>query len=951
MKSNLSSDQSPDASLDVAKNAHVAVAPGVVASVRRVLALAVMAAGAASLATGVQAQEAEDELQEIVITGTSIIRAQAEGAVPVQVFGAEEIRRTGTTSVMDFVQQVPAMQGFEPITDSVGGTGGGVSTASIHGVGSQYTLVLLNGRRVAPADSGTTIDLNTIPLAAVERIEVLTDGASALYGADAIAGVVNFILKRGESPLTVDVRGSLPEHGAAEEFNASVSKGFGNLNADGYEAFFALSYDKLHRLKATDRKFASTGIISGTQGDISYDFFNGSSRSVPPNVDVYDTDLAPEDWVTNSFSPYYEANGVCPPAHVLLGTQCFFDYVTSVEISPEIERKSLYASGRLRLGDSNWNLVADLAAVNADTISGIAPYPAEFQMTPDHPYFATYIAPYISPAEAANADFVNVKYRLYDLGPRGVNYSTDTLHAVLGIEGQAAGWRLSAAGTWSMQEQKQIYTTSWPLAAEFEAGMENLAFDPFPYALGQMPADQIAALRATQYVGPYDTNNMEMLGFEANAQRELFSLPGGAFIASVGGDYRDTSYEKTLGDAAALGLILFDTAQDPFDLSRSNWGVYGEALAPVLPSVELTGAVRYDSISGTKDAFTGLTHGSSQSETTYKVGLKWSPIDSLAIRGSYGTGFRVAAMREIAQPIVDFGVTGGVFNCPFNAGFDPLGYYAAGYVCPNNLQYEVRQGGNANLKPETSKQWNAGFVWSPSRNVSMGVNYWSVEVENAVSSVSEALLFGNPATYLDLFTTKVVGGLTYVAMLEAPVNIGRQQNEGIDWDVNGAVDVGFGRLSGSLAGTYLLESRYTIPGTDDQWTTSLAQYGVDDKVAFRHLISASLALKTGPVENSIQARYRTGYKDVPFTAGEFTIFNAAGDPIDGRLNVPSYTLVDWRTVWSVNDVVDVNFGVRNVFDKNPPLSLKYAGSHQLGYDPRYADAYLRTWTLGFTARF
>lgn len=919
-------------------------------SVRRIMALALVTAGVAAMAMPAQSQEVQDELEEVVITGTSIKRAQAEGALPVQVFGQEEIARSGRTSVMDFVQGIPAMQGFEPISDSVGGGGGGLSTASLHDVGSQYTLVLLNGRRVAPADSATTVDLNSIPLAAIERVEVLTDGASALYGADAIAGVVNFILKRGEAPLTVDVRGSLPEHGAGEQFNASVSKGFGRLAADGYEAFLALSYDRQKRMKARDRGFASTGIITGTQGDISYDFFNGSYRSVPPNVDVYGLDGEP----SNYLNPYYELNGQCPPDHVDDGGgQCIFDYTTTLEIAPEVERWAAYASGRKRLGDSGWNLVSDFVAVKADTRVGIAPYPADFALYPDHPYFATYVAPYISAADVANTDAAVVTYRLFDLGNRGEDYATRALHFVLGVEGEAAGWDISGAGTYSTQTQKDIYTSGWPLADLFDAAIENQLVDPFPYAAGEMPADQIEALRATQYLGVYSTNKMEMSGLQANAQRGLFALPGGDFIASVGADYRRNSYRTLLNDVAAQGLILFDTPQEPFSLSRSSWGAYAEVLAPVLPSLEFTGAVRHDGISAVRDRLSGVTSGRDQSASTYKLGLKWSPVSSLAVRGSYGTGFRVASMREIAQPVIDWGVTGGTYNCPFNAGYDPLGYVAAGYTCPNGQQYEMKMAGNPDLKPEKSRQWNAGFVWSPSQAFSVGMNYWSVQIRDAVTSVSESLLFARTPDYLDLFTTKYVPSVdrTYVAVLDTPINIGRQLNEGIDWDLKGTMDVGIGRLTGSLAGTYLLKSRYTLPGTDDEWATSLGQYGSNDAVSFRQIVTAQLALKRGALEHSLQARYRSGYRDVQFAADDHVIFDAAGDPIDGGLKVSSYTLVDWRTSWQVNDVVTLTVGADNLLDRKPPLSLRYAGSHQLGYDPRYADAYLRTWTLGFTARF
>jgi iron complex outermembrane receptor protein len=150
------------------------------------------------------------------------------------------------------------MQGFSVAADSVGGGGGGVTTASIHDIGAAYTLVLLNGRRVAPSNSGTTIDLNSIPLSAIERVEVLTDGASALYGADAIAGVVNFILKKGASPWEVNAKYNSPEKSGGKSNSISISKGFGDYEDDGYSVFVSASHDQQKQLKASQRSFAST---------------------------------------------------------------------------------------------------------------------------------------------------------------------------------------------------------------------------------------------------------------------------------------------------------------------------------------------------------------------------------------------------------------------------------------------------------------------------------------------------------------------------------------------------------------------------------------------------------------------------------------------------------------------------------------------------------------------
>lgn len=905
---------------------------------------------------------AQSGAQRVEITGSSIKRVAAEGALPVQTISQAEIKRSGATSVTALIQAIPAMQGFTNIADSVGGSGGGITTASLHDVGEQYTLVLLNGRRVAPSDSGTTIDLNSIPLAAIERIEILTDGASALYGADAIAGVVNFILKRGESPLTLDARYTSPERGAAQEANFSISKGFGQLDRDGFELFLSGSFDKQKRMRAKDRSFSRTGLISGTVTgtDLAYDFFNGSSRSVPPNVDVFgpgigglDDDGEPIDQI--SFSPYKLANnGNCPADHVGIGRQCFFDYTSTVEVVPQRERKAVYGSGKVALGKSGWNVFADLALTDVSTLARIAPYPAEFGMQTTDPLYIKYILPNLTPAQAALATDANVKYRLYDMGNRAYDYNTKALHSVAGLEGRLADWDLTTAFTLSKQTQDQNYVGGFPLAAPFNAALASGAVDPFPYTLGTMPAAQLAALKATGFVGNYNTTDIKMTGWDGNAQRPLFRLGGGDAVVSFGFDVRKFEYKLVANPAVANAEILFDDAQPEFNLSRKTWGVYSEMLLPISKTIEATAGVRFDSIGGTSDSRLGKKASDSETAATFKLGGKWQAASDMLVRASYGTGFRAASMLEIARPKTDFGVTGGTYDCPFNAKYDPLGYIAAGYLCPDNTQLEVFRTGNANLKPEKSSQWNVGFVFQATDTVSVGLNYWSVQVTDAVSSVSEALIVNNPARYLDLYTTKFKASnkKTYVAILDSAINIGKVDNAGIDWDLTYKGRSSLGKLEGKLSGTYLVKSRYSVPGTADL-TTSLGKFGVNDAVSFRNVISASGTAGIGAWEHTLSMNYRSGYTDQAYSADDCVFYSvSSGDCKAGALQVPEYMTFGWRSQWKPNKNITLALAIDNLFDEKPPLSLRVNGAgHQLGYDPRYASPFGRTYSLSATYEF
>ena len=907
-----------------------------------------------------QAQDTAAPIQRVEITGSSIKRIAAEASLPVQTFNQKDIQRSGVTSVTDFIQQLPVMQGFTVAADSVGGGGGGITTASIHDVGSAYTLVLLNGRRIAPANSGTTIDVNSIPLAAVERIEVLTDGASALYGADAIAGVVNFILKKGAAPLTIDAKLTKPQHPGARGKSASIAKGFGDLENDGYSLFLSYSHQEEERLKGQQRDFAKTGIINfpDPKTGQNLQFFNGSSRSIPPNVTVRYTNAAGTPNRTVNVNPYLRINNKCAPSHVDLGDgQCYFDYTSTVEIAPEIKRDGFYATGAIKLGNSGFKAFADVALNQSHIYANIAPYPAEFAMAPTSPLFVKYIAPYLTAEQLAGATGSTVKYRLQDMGGRAYDYESKTTHVVAGIDGTVAGWDVNSAFTFSRNKSPTNYVGGFPLEAKFNAAIAAGTIDPFPYALGEMPAAMVQALKDTQYTGNYSTTEIEMKGVDARASRELFSLPAGKAQLGVGADFRTTSYSEKGDPAVSHSEILFDSDQSSFDFSRKNAGAYAELLVPVIKDLEVTGSLRYDSVSKIDDKLNNVDVGKNQHGTTYKVSARYQPTKQLLFRGAYGTGFRTGTMKEIGQPLTDFGVTGGTYACPITAanGFtaaDPLFQYCDG-VSKNQL--EVFAGGNPDLTPEKSKQWSFGTVFEPTPNFSVKLDVWNVQISKAVSSVSEALIASNPQKYYSLYTTKFKAstGQRTLAIILAPINIGKVENQGIDYDLLYKMKFSDVKLTGRLAGTHLLKSRYTTPGTDDSWETSLGQYGSNDAVSFRNIVKASLTADMGQWTHNLAMNFRSGYKDKHHDVDNcaVSIGDALGDCIDVQLDVSSYSTFDWQTQYRLMKNLELTAGVINLADKEPPLSLRNTGSHQLGYDPRYASPIGRTFYLSGNYKF
>jgi len=394
----------------------------------------------------------------------------------------------------------------------------------------------------------------------------------------------------------------------------------------------------------------------------------------------------------------------------------------------------------------------------------------------------------------------------------------------------------------------------------------------------------------------------------------------------LGADYREYSYEQTASNDAKTGVIYNFNAPAEYDMKRDNVGAFAELLAPITKELELTAAVRYDSISAIDDSRQGRTFGEDQSKTTYKVSFRYQPSQMFLFRGSYGTGFKAPSMLDIASPQVNAGFTASSWGCPIED---------ATLCRPGTTQYNVLSAGNENLRPETSKQFTVGMRFEPSPRFSAGLDLWDVKISDAVSYVSEQQAWDNVDTYRELFTTYTEPGTgkSYWAFIESPLNIGKAHNRGIDWDLTGRQRFGFGTLTATLNGTYMLKADYSDPSNSALMTNSLNRFGDNDAVTFRHIVRLSTSLDTGKLSNSVIVNYRNGYVDA-----EATVLNTvSGGLEDIRLDVPSFLTVDWQGRYAFTENFTLRAGLKNAFNRKPPLSLRSSSGHQVGYDPRYAD--------------
>lgn len=897
------------------------------------MALAVLA-GSALFAGAAGAQE---QIQKVEITGSAIKRINVEGALPVQRLTQEQIAKTGATTVADLIQALPSMQGFTIAAIAAGTNSGGRVSASIHDIGEDYTLVLLNGRRIAPQGSGSSINLNAIPMSAVERVEVLTDGASALYGSDAIAGVINFILKKNMQGGNIEASYGQPgQSGAGRNSNVSATYGFGDLEENRYNVLLSYRHDEQTQVKALDRDFAKTSYVPFSYNGNNYVYDRTSPAAIPANVSVTFNGTAKPI----GFNPYEKKNGSCAPMNQLalsntdLVQNCGFDFVQTIEIVPESKRDSFFGKATVKATD-NVNVFVEAAYSRLDLTARIAPNTASVSIAKNSPLYNTYVKPYMTAAQDAAVKTVSASYRTYDFGTRDSETITDSKNFVIGAEGEMGAWSWGTGLTWSQNSIDERYVGGYVKNAEFRDMLAKNQFDPFLGVGAQTDATKQLISNAV-FHGSIREASTTLKGVDLRASRELFKVPGGMAAIAMGGDYRNYHYKQTPN---ATGSDIFGFSASPaYDMERNNYGAFAELVAPVVKTVELSAAARYDTFEAVKNALANREIGKEASSSTYKVSLRWQPSQSFLMRGSYGTGFKAPSMLDIGQPLVTAGFTSKSWDCPKNLEAENADYCQVG-----KRQYNVLSGGNENLKPEKSKQYTVGFRFEPTSSFSVQADLWDVKIRDAVSSVSEEQIFGDPVKFRDLFTTFVDpgDGTTRWAKKTLSVNIGRTHNQGIDWETTYRHRFGIGNLTTTLNGTYLLKSDYTRPGTDNDWVNSMNYFGINNNVSFRHIARLTSTLETGAFSNTLTANYRNGYTDA-----EATNRNLATKQLETfRLEVPSHLTFDWQGKWNITKAAMLRAGIKNIADRNPPFSLRASSGHQVGFDPRYADPMGRTFYL------
>jgi iron complex outermembrane receptor protein len=865
----------------------------------------------------------------IEVTGSNIPRLASESALPVQVLTRDDILRSGATTVPELLSKVSAnVLGFNDQLAVGNHVRPGLASANLRGIGDGSTLVLLNGRRMANyAFDGGTVDLNTIPLSAIERIEILKDGASAIYGADAIAGVINFILRKDFSGFEATTYGAWTEHGGADARQATVSAGYGALPADRFNAFATMSYRKSDALHAIDRPFARTGYIP-SEGMLLL-----SGASFPANIQLRPGVLSNPSYTT----------GCAPPAAIPINIAgflskapfCGYDFTSTIDIVPSTERSDILARATFQL-DANTQLFAEATYaqdrfVYRDSPTSIFQGPGASSQPVLYPATGPYYPAEFAAENGISGD-LNLRFRSAELGPQTSGTDGSALRIAAGAEGTVRSWRYGSAITYSENRQTDRFVSGYVSQARFLPAFATGLINPF----GPSGREGDALLEGTQIVDDVHDAKASTIAIDAKASNHFFVLPQGPFSIALGAELRrerlDNAYFPAFTSGDVLGIA---GSQQSAAGGRTAGAVFVEGIVPLARGIEAQIAARYDHYSD----FGGTTNP--------KVALRWQPMRELLLRASWGTGFRAPTLYDLFTPLTQ----GAVFGTSLQ---DPVRCPVTGLPsdCPGQFggAFASAAGGNRNLGPEKSEQVNAGIAWEPIRGLTLTVDYWKINERDVIGTLNAAVVFANFDRYAQ---TNIVRGPVDPAFpaLPGPIetvllneqNLGDLRTSGLDVGAHwNAAIPRVGTFAFGFDGSYVMRWDEQLDGIHDTATLGRKVAAINGPVPrWKH--HAALDWEHPPFGATLADTYQLGYVDANV--------DRAGAPLSvPPRRVGDYDIWDVEARYSASFHATIALGIHNLFDRAPPFSNQ-PFTRQVGYDPTYADPAGRTYYVRLSYAF
>ncbi len=944
----------------------------------RRLSLALLAA----LTMPVMAQQADSKdsstdskvktLDRMTVTGSRIQRTDVEAALPITIIQRAEIDAQGITSAEQLLQQLNvASNGPDSLAANSGvappGTRGnnGVSGANLRGQGADATLVLLNGRRVAAHGlAGQVVDLNSIPFAAIERVEVLRDGASAVYGTDAIGGVINFITRKNYQGYSISAGADVTQQGGGNIYNASLLGGWGDLDTDHWNVWAAVNVKKNKILRGNQRDFANSfqperGLGPDTRGTPFANVVTGTGSMIGGGLKDPATGLTKTTINTldlpggagcinggDMMGPYDDKAWASPGASF----GCAWDYGRARTIQQPVDTLQGIGRATFKINDNHeffaefmGSKVTSTRFFEAQQISSSINASAtqldayELNANTKATYDAIYNQVHAYFGDQANLAYgkpITYRWRCYACGPRQLETETKAYRLLFGLTGTLANWDYDVGLSRAQSSAQSVLAGGYYYTPQLKAALKSGLLNPFLMPGQDQSQAAYAALAAADasglllYKGVSTTTTLD-----ASASGSLgFKLWGEEDVkAAVGVDIRREEYEFNGPSQWAQGnAFIFGAPGDASNYmspkKRNVKAVFAEFNLPVTNSLELNIAVRHDQY----DGFGGTTNP--------KYSFKWHPIDWLVFRGAYSTGFKVPDFAKLFRGITETQYTGLDLADPAKC---PNGRYNPDVAnCNVQIRPDIVTGGNPNLKPEEAKQRSLGFVIAPTANFNVSVDWWQIERFNTIrSGFNLSTMTANYPMYASNFIRDSSGNIIQID--QRYINTGGTLTSGIELDANLRGELAGGNwnihLNGNYLDTFKTKSFDSLPYTGNL----VGEYERYFNLPIKWKHTLGFAWQKGNWAHSLTQVYRGGYRDwvPPGIANGYT-------PAEYNPKVDSYTLYNYSVSWTGIDKLKLTFGIRNLLNTDPPFTLRYLDDGDgAAWEARVADPRGRAFNL------
>ncbi|MEM9300951.1 MAG: TonB-dependent receptor [Pseudomonadota bacterium] len=868
-------------------------------------------------------------LEEVLVTGTRIEGVDLEGAVQALQIDREAILESGADSLGELMRDLTVTGGGAgTFSTSTAGplssdTPVGAAGVSLRGLGTSSTLTLINGRRATISSFArgqeSFIDVNSIPLAAVERVEILPNGASAIYGADAVAGVVNYVLRDDYQGAEVSVSYANSTESTDEgRTNLNLVAGFGD---DRQQGMIILDYFDRNALYDRDRSISQDSVRPSQQG-----FFPSFNDLV---LQLFDQTEEPQD-------------GGCPADQFGFGNFGEFCEVNTnrfVSTTDEFESLGGMATYNLQLSDrTTWfNEFIFQSTESSGTGS-----PANFSrapVDPENPFFPQALIDDIV-EEGQVDDFSEFfGFPIFAWGklpePRAVEVESDTYLLVSGLETSFDnGWKVEGAFTYGKSESEQVGASGLVISEAFyNANLGNLCSDgstverwdvnlvrPSASFVGETCEDRgLTTLwynpfggQGQQSAGIDDAirtlarrdGESEMWSFDIAANGEVFTFNDRAVNGAFGFEYRNEEVKDIPAGVAVASTLnpepILGFSSTSADAERNIWAAYGELYVPFTDTFDMQFALRYDDFEG----FDG--------DLNPKVAFRWAATDSLIFRGNYSTSFRAPSLAQVGA---------GTLLSSYRVDCEAVPAACDGDATADGEALLSEDVSNPNLEAEEADTWGLGMLFRPTSNIELNLDYWAIDYENIIgvdeddflrrALAGEFPVVGEGELPTGQPGVEVEGGFVIDAHFEL-TNLGFEDVSGIDLAYTQYFDLANGHEISLLADvTWLL---------DFERQASPASPVIDEVGEFRYpefLTNITARWRKDDWRASLRMRYTDSYLDDPSNR----TLEAIGLPTDAVVKVDSWTVFDLNVSYDFTDKSFVQFNIRNLFDEEPPLVL------------------------------